>query len=150
MSGRGHAVARRYCASYTASARSAGKRYSVANSALASTTSAASAPLARALRRRASKSSGCPTSAITAITAEPYVSFSHGMMTEVSRPPLYARTTFLETDMGCLLNGRLRHRCQRSIEDLHRLIHVGRRNNQRRDRSEERRVGKECATLCRS
>src|SRR4029077_8265479 len=65
------------------------------NSSRRSSTNAKLAPVARAFFRAASRSSRWPRSPIIAITSQPpYVSFSQGMMMEVSRPPEYASTTF--------------------------------------------------------
>ena len=53
------------------------------------------APEARAFSSMPSSSpSPWPTSAAIATTSQPYFSFSHGRITEVSSPPEYASTIF--------------------------------------------------------
>src|SRR5262249_10735972 len=54
----------------------------------------AEAPVRLALSRTGMSSSPCPRSAQKATTSQRYFSMSQRRMTEVSRPPEYARTTF--------------------------------------------------------
>src|SRR5205823_12964932 len=58
-----------------------------------SSTTASTAPAARARSRMASQSPPCPTSAASAITSTPNSSPSQRTATDVSSPPLYASTT---------------------------------------------------------
>src|SRR5688500_19350437 len=53
------------------------------------------APVLSALSRTGSSSSPCPRSAQKATTSHRYSSMSQRRITDVSRPPEYARTTFL-------------------------------------------------------
>ncbi len=93
MTGRDSAETSGYLPSYLALARRAGTQKSSAISDRASTTTASTAPAARARRRIASQSSrpdseGCPTSTATATTSNSPFSMSHRTATEVSNPPL--------------------------------------------------------------
>src|SRR6476469_514869 len=103
-------------------------------------------PSCSAFARAGSTSSPCPMSAVNVTTSHPYVSCSHFRMTEVSRPPEYASTTFLMSDMSIdfqadLLDDRRPFRRlpadqgaevlrrpadQVEAEALHLLLHVGR------------------------
>src|SRR6476660_5432443 len=72
----------------------AGKQYSSANSSLASTTTASTAPQSTARCRTTSMSSPpWPRSMATATTSRPVSLPIQLMATEVSRPPEYARMT---------------------------------------------------------
>src|SRR2546429_9767646 len=56
------------------------------------------APVRSAFSRMGSSSSPCPRSAQKATTSQRYRSMSQRRMTDVSRPPEYARTTRLGVD----------------------------------------------------
>src|SRR5713101_4220086 len=91
------------------------------NSSRRSSTKAALAPVARAFLRAASRSSCWPRSPIIAITSQPpYVSFSQGMMMEVSRPPEYASTTFFGNSVS-LIEQREQDRFLR-VQTIFRLV----------------------------
>src|SRR5437667_5902185 len=68
------------------------------NSSRRSTMWTVAAPVRSALSRTVSSSSPCPRSAQKATTSQRYRSMSQRRMTDVSRPPEYARTTRLGVD----------------------------------------------------
>src|SRR6478672_12083798 len=79
---------------YSALERIAGRQYCSANSSLASTTTASTAPQSTARCRTTSMSSPpCPRSMATATTSRPVSLAIQLIATEVSRPPEYARMT---------------------------------------------------------
>src|SRR5215471_13811883 len=92
--GRAIEVPIRYEPSYTALARSIGKTKSRTNSSRRSAMCTEVAPVRSAFSRIGISSSPWPRSAQNATTSHRYVSISHRRITEVSRPPEYASTTF--------------------------------------------------------
>src|SRR3954471_10383808 len=70
-----------------------GNTKNLTKSCLASWTYALVAPVLSAFSWIVSKSRSLPTSTVTQMTSRLYVSCSHLMATEVSRPPEYARMT---------------------------------------------------------
>ena len=93
MTGRDSAETSGYLPSYRALACRAGTQNSSAISVRASTTTASTAPAARARVRMASQSSpprsaAWPTLTATAMTSTPSFSISQRTATDVSRPPL--------------------------------------------------------------
>src|SRR3954469_11632401 len=93
MQGRARPETMGYLPSYIPLARIAGARYSAANRLTASATRTLAAPARRPRSAICAKSSCWPTSTATACTSKPR-STSHRIVTDVSRPPLYARTAF--------------------------------------------------------
>src|SRR5436190_11401463 len=82
----------------------AGRQYSSANSSLASTTTASTAPQSRARLRTTSMSSPpWPRSMATATTSRPVSLPIQLMATEVSKPPEYARMTRSDIDQSPLV-----------------------------------------------
>src|SRR5688572_26279535 len=71
------------------------------------------APVFSALSRTGSSSSPCPRSAQKATTSHRYSSMSHRRMTDVSRPPEYASTTFFTVGFASLIA----ERASEQIED---------------------------------
>src|SRR5256885_14403259 len=102
-----------------------------------STMCTAPAPVFLALSRTGISSSPWPRSAQKATTSQRYFSISQRRITEVSRPPEYARTTFLTS-----LTSGIVERASQQLED-HGLLRVQPVLGLV-ERSEERRVGKEC------
>src|SRR5262249_39512394 len=93
MQGRARPDTIGYLPSYIPFARIAGTRYSAANRSTASATRTLAAPARCPRSTICAKSSCCPTSTATACPSKPR-SASHRIVTDVSRPPLYARTAF--------------------------------------------------------
>src|SRR5437016_6386484 len=93
ISGRPSAVASGYLPSYRAPAMRAGKTKLSRNRLRASMATASTAPVFRAFWRIFSMSSPWPRSTVKATTSRLYFSPIQGTMTEVSRPPEYARMT---------------------------------------------------------
>src|SRR2546425_12421338 len=85
------------------------------NSSRRSTMCTMAAPVRSALSRTGSSSSPCPRSAQKATTSQRYCSMSQRRMTEVSRPPEYASTTFLTSGIV--------QRASQQLED-HGLLRV--------------------------
>ena len=75
----------------------AGSTYCWANSSLASTTTASTAPAALARSMSLSMPVTRPASTSMATTSASWCSFKYGIMAVVSRPPEYARTMILLT-----------------------------------------------------
>src|SRR5262245_49231024 len=83
-----------------------GKMKSRTNSSRRSRTCTLRAPVRSALSRMGISSSPCPRSAQKATTSQRYRSISQRRMTDVSRPPEYARTTRLTDAASGIFDGR--------------------------------------------